>query len=61
MFGDKIIKTFRVKNNNIPGTFAKLATVIGIEEGSLGDIRTVRLTTDLTNQTYNVEKIDDEI
>ena len=60
MFGDKIIKTFRVKNNNIPGTFAKLATVIGIEEGSLGDIRTVRLTTDYIIREITVYFNDEE-
>jgi len=40
---DKIVRTLRVKNANVPGTLGKLATNIGKVGGDIGNIATVHM------------------
>lgn len=42
-FGDRIIKTIRVKVKNIPGYLGKLLSVVGSLDGQFGEIKTVHI------------------
>ena len=43
IYADKIVRTLRVKIKDVPGKFGELATAIGKEKGSLGNVNKVRL------------------
>jgi malate dehydrogenase (oxaloacetate-decarboxylating) len=58
-FQNKVIRTLRVKNENVPGVLGRLATTIGDQGGLFGDIKTVSVGRQFTVRDMDVE-VDDE-
>ncbi len=57
--GDMLVRTIRVRNRHEPGVFGRLATAIGVQDGTLGNIDTVALTAHYTVRDLDV-LVDDE-
>ena len=65
LFVDKITRTLRCQNDQVPGVFGALATAIGQEQALLGDVRTVaigrlHITRDITiyvNDEAHLERV----
>ncbi len=58
-FQNKIIRTLRVKNANLPGVLGRLATTIGDAGGLFGDIKTISVGRNYTVRDMDVE-VNDE-
>src|SRR5919197_813988 len=56
---DMLVRTIRVRNRHEPGVFGRLATAIGDQDGMLGTISTVALTSQYTVRDLDV-LVDDE-
>ena len=56
---DMLVRTIRVRNRHEPGVFGRLATAIGDQDGMLGTISTVALTSQYTIRDLDV-LVDDE-
>src|SRR2546430_21672 len=56
---DMLVRTIRVRNRHEPGVFGRLATAIGDQDGMLGTITTVALTSQYTVRDLDV-LVDDE-
>jgi malate dehydrogenase (oxaloacetate-decarboxylating) len=58
-FQNKIIRTLRVKSENIPGVLGRFATTVGDLDGRFGDIKTISVGRQFTVRDMDVE-VDDE-
>ena len=58
-FQNKIIRTLRVKSENLPGVLGRLATTIGDLGGLFGDIKTIGIGRKYTVRDMDIE-VDDE-
>src|ERR687885_1748660 len=56
---DMLVRTIRVRNRHEPGVFGRLATAIGDQDGMLGTITTVALTSQYTVRVLDVLVVDE--